>query len=449
MNISIVAPDPFDERLACGKVLAQARYFQRRGDRVCVYVEQTSQDSGEITLVVTASLLENPPAHWLDSDVYIYHDSAPPALLESIRQIRRGVVILLCHTLNCQALVHYADVCIVETPELQAELHAQLGYPPERVFVLPGSHSPGEDGHYTEQLGDIVTRAMQDDLPTAQLPELEDLHPAYQPSRLDALQLQADVRPRGYVVRSRVPLFGGLIAWVRRNLTSHLREPYLDPILDRQVAFNRHVANEARESAMIQDDINQRLARIENSLTRAGAQETKQGDRSVEHKVESVIEIRDPALDREAIVQRLQGQISQRQAAGACPNLATLGPQSLRPTPPDEPATTGVVTTFPGLDRAVNDLVTHSRLHEPQFVSRIPLLGALIVAVRRAWNWMSTRWYVLPVLWQQSEINVQTSLTISEVARWQSITAQCLAELQTRVREIEDRLDRLEQKAKQ
>jgi len=53
----------------------------------------------------------------------------------------------------------------------------------------------------------------------------------------------ADVMQRGYVVRSNAPLVGSLIAWVRRNLTSHLREPYLDPTLERQVAFNREVVH--------------------------------------------------------------------------------------------------------------------------------------------------------------------------------------------------------------
>jgi hypothetical protein len=33
-------------------------------------------------------------------------------------------------------------------------------------------------------------------------------------------------------------LIGVLIAWVRRNLTSHLREPYVDPTFQRQETFN-------------------------------------------------------------------------------------------------------------------------------------------------------------------------------------------------------------------
>lgn len=43
----------------------------------------------------------------------------------------------------------------------------------------------------------------------------------------------------GYEVQSGAPLVGPLIGWTRRNLTSHLREPYLDPIIARQETFNR------------------------------------------------------------------------------------------------------------------------------------------------------------------------------------------------------------------
>ena len=57
------------------------------------------------------------------------------------------------------------------------------------------------------------------------------------------LSVHCDVALRDYVVRSNAPLVGPLIAWVRRNLTSHLREPYLDPTVERQVEFNRRVAD--------------------------------------------------------------------------------------------------------------------------------------------------------------------------------------------------------------
>ena len=73
--------------------------------------------------------------------------------------------------------------------------------------------------------------------------------------RLELLQLQTDVMLRDYVIHSKIPLIGGLIAWIRRNLTSHLREPYVDPILERQVAFNRRIVREINDLAMIQSEM--------------------------------------------------------------------------------------------------------------------------------------------------------------------------------------------------
>jgi FkbM family methyltransferase len=71
---------------------------------------------------------------------------------------------------------------------------------------------------------------------------------AIAPLDLEALlEHQADIMSRDYQVRSHIPLVGGLIAWVRRNLTSHLWEPYLDPALERQVAFNRHLVHLLQE----------------------------------------------------------------------------------------------------------------------------------------------------------------------------------------------------------
>jgi hypothetical protein len=59
--------------------------------------------------------------------------------------------------------------------------------------------------------------------------------------RLTGLDKEARVMPDQYVVRSGAPLIGPGLAWFRRNLTSHLREPYLDPMMRRQEKFNRRV----------------------------------------------------------------------------------------------------------------------------------------------------------------------------------------------------------------
>lgn len=52
------------------------------------------------------------------------------------------------------------------------------------------------------------------------------------------LLLMTKVGQPDYVVSSQLPIFGRLISWLRKHLTSHLREPYLDPIVQRQEMFN-------------------------------------------------------------------------------------------------------------------------------------------------------------------------------------------------------------------
>lgn len=71
---------------------------------------------------------------------------------------------------------------------------------------------------------------------------------------IDLLAKTAGEVVQPYVVRSKLPVVGPLIAWTRRNLTSHLREPYLDPTLRRQENFNWLVVQTLRQ-------INRLLAR--------------------------------------------------------------------------------------------------------------------------------------------------------------------------------------------
>jgi len=100
---------------------------------------------------------------------------------------------------------------------------------------------------------------------------------------LGRLEEAADVMMRDYSVRSKMPVVGALIAWLRRNLTSHLREPYVDPTFERQVAFNQQIVEmmqqivdylsarmEASESTMRWDSM-QRQQELENRLSRIEA----------------------------------------------------------------------------------------------------------------------------------------------------------------------------------
>jgi glycosyltransferase involved in cell wall biosynthesis len=79
---------------------------------------------------------------------------------------------------------------------------------------------------YEERLRDLIAGAARPAAaaaPAALLAPLRDLARTARP---------------GYQVRSRLPLVGRLVATIRSQLTAHLREPYLDPILAQQEAFN-------------------------------------------------------------------------------------------------------------------------------------------------------------------------------------------------------------------
>lgn len=57
----------------------------------------------------------------------------------------------------------------------------------------------------------------------------------------EELRQQAQVARPGYQIRSGLPLVGPAVAWLRRQLTSHLKEPYLDPVFAEQERFNREL----------------------------------------------------------------------------------------------------------------------------------------------------------------------------------------------------------------
>ena len=64
---------------------------------------------------------------------------------------------------------------------------------------------------------------------------------------IQQLHQAADAVIKPYELRSNLPIVGPMIVWVRRNLTSHLREPYLDPTLRRQERFNWLVVQTMRQ----------------------------------------------------------------------------------------------------------------------------------------------------------------------------------------------------------
>jgi GT2 family glycosyltransferase len=58
-------------------------------------------------------------------------------------------------------------------------------------------------------------------------------------------------------------------------------------------------------------------------------------------------------------------------------------------------------------EETLGELNQRWAIQEHQFRSDVPILGPLIAAFRRRWNSVSTRWYVQPIIRQQSEFNAR------------------------------------------
>jgi hypothetical protein len=158
----------------------------------------------------------------------------------------------------------------------------------------------------------------------------------------------------------------------------------------------------------------------------------------------SVLEIRDPALDGEAIARLVRRQVGERRAEGAYDlAVAELGPPSLRQNQGASPRD-AAPGDFPGLSESLAELFAGAHLREPDFTSDTPFVGPLIVAARRLWNWMSTKWYVRPILRQQTDVNARVARIISDLAQWHELDARRLRELEAQVAALEARLARLE-----
>jgi glycosyltransferase involved in cell wall biosynthesis len=84
-----------------------------------------------------------------------------------------------------------------------------------------------------------VMQVVEDAMRLAQ----QDRPPAYSLAT-PPLASYADIVMRDYRVRSNAPMVGKFIEWVRVNSTTHLKEAYLDRVLERQVNYNRLLAVE-------------------------------------------------------------------------------------------------------------------------------------------------------------------------------------------------------------
>lgn len=144
----------------------------------------------------------------------------------------------------------------------------------------------------------------------------------------------------------------------------------------------------------------------------------------------NVIEIRDPHVDQAEILKRISEQVKDK----TVPDFSTIGPEILRNS---EAQAAQQERTQSASNEALIELMLMHQLEEPEFVSDAPVVGPWIVRLRQLWNWMSTKWYVLPIIKQQSNVNGQIAVLLLEMETRLDEKNQLVADLEEKVNRLE------------
>jgi len=94
--------------------------------------------------------------------------------------------------------------------------------------------------------------------------------------------------------------------------------------------------------------------------------------------------------DVDEILQRIKSGVRQRQAELAAAQIESEKAGRFRST---------------RMAVLLDDLQELASIEEQPFTSRVPVVGRAIVLIRRLWNSVSTRWFVLPMVMRQNEFN--------------------------------------------
>ena len=149
-----------------------------------------------------------------------------------------------------------------------------------------------------------------------------------------------------------------------------------------------------------------------------------------------VIEIRDPAIDVDKLMAEIRANVARRLAEGAYREDVDAITQEVfaevkaagQAARTDAPAASG--SPLP-----LAELNAQWMIREQPFISKAPVIGRLIVLIRNAWNWMSTKWYVRPLIQQISNFNFTVVRAFHDVDMEQRVQAARVAEMDTLIRQ--------------
>jgi len=91
----------------------------------------------------------------------------------------------------------------------------------------------------------------------------------------------------------------------------------------------------------------------------------------------------------------------------------------------------------------IAELEARQTIRERPFRSDVPIVGPLIAWFRTAWNSVSTRWFVLPLLQQQNEFN---ALMVAYLRRLERALDERLRMSDERLRTLDERLRTLDER---
>jgi O-antigen chain-terminating methyltransferase len=156
-----------------------------------------------------------------------------------------------------------------------------------------------------------------------------------------------------------------------------------------------------------------------------------------------IIEIRDPEVDVDALMAKVRENVARRRAEGAySEDLDAIADEVRAASLAERQPMAGAEGEGGSVAATLAELNAHWMIREVPFASNLPILGPVIVAVRNAWNWMSTKWYVRPIIQQQVGFNALVVRAFNESQADQASLVEKVRQLEAEVSVLREQIAR-------